>query len=56
MIGKEKAKASRAGTKKELLIDSMSNEDVVNELKVKKLPTFGTAQERKDRLKKHLGM
>lgn len=56
MIGKEKTKASRAGTKKELLIDSMSNEDVVNELKVKKLPTFGTAQERKDRLKKHLGM
>lgn len=33
----------------------MSNEDVVNELKEKKLPTFGTAQERKDRLKKHLG-
>ena len=40
--------------KKEQQIDSMSNEDVVNELKEKKLPTFGTAQERKDRLKKHL--
>lgn len=34
----------------------MSNEEVVNELKEKKLPTFGTAQERKDRLKKHMGM
>lgn len=34
----------------------MSNDDVVNELKEKKLPTFGTAQERKERLKKHLGI
>ena len=33
----------------------MANEDVVNELKEKRLPTFGTAQERKDRLKKHYG-
>lgn len=33
----------------------MSNEEVVNELKEKKLPTFGTGQERKDRLKKHYG-
>jgi hypothetical protein len=33
----------------------MCNEDVVNELKEKRLPTFGTAQERKDRLKKHYG-
>ena len=34
----------------------MSNEEVVNELKEKKLPTFGTVVERKDRLKKHYGM
>jgi hypothetical protein len=33
----------------------MSNDDVVNELKEKKLPTFGTTVERKDRLKKHYG-
>jgi hypothetical protein len=33
----------------------MSNEDVVNELKEKKLLTFGTAAEKKDRLKKHYG-
>ena len=33
----------------------MSNEEIVIELKEKKLPTFGTAQERKDRLKKHYG-
>ena len=45
----------RLHNKREQHIDSMANEDVVNELKEKKLPTFGTAQERKDRLKKHLG-
>jgi hypothetical protein len=28
----------------------------MNELKERKLPTFGTAQERKDRLKKHYGI
>ena len=33
----------------------MSNDQIVNELKEKKLPTFGTAVERKDRLKKHFG-
>ncbi len=33
----------------------MSNEELVNELKEKKLPTFGTILERKDRLKKHYG-
>lgn len=33
----------------------MSNELVVNELKDKKLPTFGTIQERKDRLKRSYG-
>lgn len=33
----------------------MTNEEVVNELKEKKLPTFGTGVERKERLKKHYG-
>lgn len=33
----------------------MTNDEVVNELKEKKLPTFGTLVERKDRLKKHYG-
>jgi type II secretory pathway component PulF len=50
-----KQQKERVNNKKEQQIDAMSNEDVVNELKEKKLPTFGTAQERKDRLKKHLG-
>ena len=43
-------------SKKEQYIDAMSNEEVVNELKEKKLPTFGTVAERKDRLKKHYGI
>lgn len=34
----------------------MSNDEVVNELKEKKLPTFGTLVERKERLKKYYGM
>jgi hypothetical protein len=34
----------------------MTNEQVLNELKQKRLPTFGTAGERRDRLKKHLGL
>ena len=50
-----KQQKERNNNKKEQHIDAMSNEEVVNELKEKKLPTFGTAQERKDRLKKHLG-
>jgi hypothetical protein len=33
----------------------MSTDQVLNDLKEKKLPTFGTAAERKDRLKKHYG-
>lgn len=33
----------------------MSHDQVMNELKEKKLPTFGTAVERKDRLKKYYG-
>lgn len=45
----------RQNNKKETQIDMMTNEEVVIELKEKKLPTFGTVQERKDRLKKHYG-
>ncbi len=33
----------------------MSPEAVVNDLKMKKLPTFGTNLERKQRLMKHYG-
>lgn len=42
--------------KKEVLIDQMTTEAVLNELKEKRLPTYGTAQERKDRLKKQYGI
>lgn len=45
----------RIATKKEQQLEVMSNEQILNELKQKHLPTFGTAQERKDRLRKHLG-
>lgn len=34
----------------------MTAEAVLNELKDKRLPTYGTAQERKDRLKKQFGI
>lgn len=34
----------------------MSAEAVLNELKDKRLPTYGTAAERKDRLKKQYGI
>ena len=46
----------RVNGKKEQQIDNMTNDEVVNELKEKKLPTFGTVAERKERLKKHYGM
>jgi len=42
--------------KKEQSIDAMSPEAVLNELKEKRLPTYGTAQERRDRLKKQYGI
>ena len=45
----------RVNNKKEQQIDAMTNDEVVNELKEKKLPTFGTVYERKERLKKHYG-
>jgi kinesin family member 2/24 len=43
-------------SKKEQLIDAMTAEQVLNELKEKRLPTFGTHGEKRDRLKKHLGI
>ena len=42
--------------KKEQQIDAMSPEAILNELKEKRLPTYGTAQERRDRLKKQYGI
>lgn len=42
--------------KKEQVIEQMSPEEVLNELKEKRLPTYGTAQERRDRLKKQYGI
>jgi kinesin family protein 2/24 len=42
--------------KKEVLIDQMTAEQVLNELKDKRLPTYGTIAERKDRLKKQYGI
>ena len=43
-------------SRKEAQIEQMSLEAVLNELKDKRLPTYGTAQERKDRLKKQYGI
>jgi len=42
--------------KKEIEIDAMSPQDVMNELKDHGIPTFGTVQQRRDRLKKKFGM
>ena len=42
--------------KRENMIDAMSPDEVANELKEKKLPTFGTNKERVDRLKQHFGI
>ena len=36
------AMKDRVTTKKEMQLDSMSGDQIVNELKEKKLPTFGT--------------
>jgi hypothetical protein len=38
------------------MLDAMSPDEVTNELKNKKLPTFGTNKERLDRLKKAHGI
>jgi kinesin family protein 2/24 len=42
--------------KREAAINVMNDEDVLASLKNLSLPTFGTKQERVDRLKKHLGL
>ena len=42
--------------KKEAQIDNMTPDQVLFELKEKRLPTYGTTQERKDRLKKQYGI
>lgn len=54
-VDKVKQQKERTTSKREQQIDNMTNDEVVNELKEKKLPTFGTLFERKDRLKKHYG-
>ncbi len=41
--------------RKEAVIDAMSAEEVMADLKKKGLPTFGTGLERRDRLKKAAG-
>lgn len=52
---KIKAAKMRKMAQKELEIESMSNEEIKNELKEKKLEVFGTNEERKNRLKKYHG-
>jgi len=42
-------------SKKEQQIDQLTGEQVMTELKQRRLPTFGTAAERKDRLRKFHG-
>ena len=41
--------------KKNSQIDALTAEDVLQDLKNRGLPTFGTNPERRDRLKKHYG-
>ena len=41
--------------KKELQLNKYSDEEVLADLKNKGLPTFGTKQEKIERLKKHYG-
>lgn len=46
----------RQAAKKEAAIDGYNAERIVQELKERKLPTFGTFNEKKERLKKHYGI
>ena len=55
-VEKSEQKFLRPPTAKPSKLDLMTNEQVLNDLKQKRLPTFGTAGERRDRLKKHLGL
>ncbi len=56
MLERAKALNDQKLVKKEIEIDAMSPDVLLNELKNKKLPTFGTAAERRDRLKKYHGI
>jgi kinesin family protein 2/24 len=42
--------------KLEMQINAKSNDEITNELKQKNIPTYGTAQEKRDRLKKAYGI
>jgi kinesin family protein 2/24 len=53
---KIKAAKQRKMSQKDSEIEAMSNDQIKNELKEKKLQVFGTNQERKDRLKKYHGV
>lgn len=55
-VDKIKQAKMRKLAQKDAEIESMSSEEVKNELKEKKLQVFGTNQERKDRLKKYHGI
>jgi len=57
-IGIEKLKDKKDAqlVKKEQQLNKLSDEEILAELKQKQLPTFGTRQERLDRLKKFHGM
>jgi hypothetical protein len=41
--------------KKEVGLNKLTDEEVITELKQKNIPTYGTKQERLERLKKHHG-
>ena len=53
---KIKATKLRKLNQKEIEIDAMTNDQIKDELKARKLQVFGTNQERKDRLKKAHGI
>ena len=53
---KIKQHRDRQTAKKEAAIDGYNAERIVQELKERKLPTFGTFNEKKERLKKHYGI
>ena len=48
--------AEQKALRKEQQIDQMTMEEILNELKDKRLPTYGTATEKRDRLKKQYGI
>ena len=56
-LGIEKLKDKRDAQliRKEQQLNKLSDEEILSELKNKQLPTFGTKQERLDRLKKFHG-